>query len=117
MYSLIATWYLKPDLKSEGIAALRQLAKDVEENEPDTWGYLIHSGAQGSAPPCSDGTVVFIEIYKDEHAFLAHVKGPTFTQFKEEYGKLFQPTPGGDSPFFQVENVDRIQGFLRPQAG
>lgn len=117
MYSTIATWYLKPDLQSEGIAALKQLAKDVEENEPNTWGYLIHTGAAGSAPPCSDGTVVFVEMYKDKEAFLYHLSGPVFSTFMKEKGHLFQPTPGSDTPFVLVENVDRIQGFLRPEAG
>ncbi|MCG7521561.1 putative quinol monooxygenase [Ruegeria sp. Ofav3-42] len=117
MFSTIATWYLKPESQSEGIAALRQLAIDVEANEPDTWGYLIHSGAAGSAPPCSDDTIVFVEIYRDEQAFIGHVHGPVFTKFMKDHGDLFQAGPGGDSPFVQVQNVDRIQGFLRPEAG
>ncbi len=116
MYSTIATWFLKPGSEAEGIAALRQLAIDVEENEQDTWGYLVHTGAQGSAPPCSEGTIVFVEIYKDYKAFLDHLNGPVFTAFSKEYGHLFQPIPGQDHPFVQVENVDRIQGFVRPEA-
>ncbi|WP_420583619.1 putative quinol monooxygenase [Ruegeria sp.] len=117
MYCTIAIWYLKPDLQSEGIAALKQLAKDVEEHEPDTWGYLIHSGAAGSAPPWPDGTIVFVEMYKDKEAFLYHLNGPVFSTFVKEQGHLFQPTPGSDAPFVLVQNVDRIQGFLRQQAG
>ncbi len=116
MYSIIATWYLKPGEEAEGIAALKQLAQDVKQEE-DTWGYLIHTGGENSAPPCSDGTVVFIEIYKNFQAFLDHVSGPIFTAFKKDHGQLFQPIPGSDSPFFLVENIDRIGGFLRPQAG
>ncbi len=117
MYSTIATWYLKPELEAEGITALKQLALDVQKNEKDTWGYLIHTGAEGSAPPCVDGTVVFVEIYKDHQAFLDHLNGPTFSAFQRDHGQLFQPTPGSDRPFVLVENVNRIQGFLRPQAG
>ena len=117
MFSTIATWYLKPECQSEGITALRRLAKDVEENEPDTWGYLVHSGGADSSPPNSDGTIVFVEIYKNKEAFLHHVKGPVFSKFMTDHGNLFQAGPGGDSPFVQVQNVDRIQGFLRPQAG
>ena len=117
MYSLIATWYLKPESESEGIAALRQLAIDVEANEPGTWGYLVHTGAAGSCPPCGEGTIVFVEIYENQQAFMDHVTGPIFTKFKKEKGHLFLPAPGESSPFMQVENVDRIQGFVRPQAG
>lgn len=117
MYSTIATWYLKPDLVSEGVAALKQLALDVQEHEPDTWGYLIHSGAAGSAPPFSEGTIVFVEMYKDKEAFLYHLNGPVFSNFVKNCGHLFQPVPGSDKPFVLVQNVDRIQGFLRPEAG
>lgn len=116
MYSTIVTWYLKPDCRAEGIAALKQLALAVEKDEPDTWGYLVHSGADGSYPPSSDDTIVFLEIYKDKTAFLNHVNGPIFTGFVKDHSDLFLTGPVGTSPFFQVQNVDRIEGFVRPEA-
>ncbi len=118
MLTTIAIWYLNPETRSEGIAALRQLTKDVKKNEPDTWGYLVHSGGADSVPPCDDDTVVFVEIYKDEKAFKKHLsKKSAFSKFLKKSGHLFLSAPGSENPFFQVLNVDRIQGFLRPEAG
>lgn len=117
MFSKIVTWCLKLESRSEGIAALKQLAIDIEAKEPGTWGYLIHSGAAGSTSPCSDDTIVFVEIYRDEQALIGHLHGPVFTKFMTDHGDLLQGGPGGDSPFVQFQNVDRIQGFLRPEAG
>lgn len=117
MFSTIATWYLKPECRAEGIAALKQLAKDVEENEQGTIGYLIHTGGADSSPPCDENTIVFVEMYKNPDAFKKHVNGPIFTKFMKDCGDFFQPGPGGEGVFIQVENVDRIQGFLRPEAG
>ena len=118
MLTTIAIWYLNPETRSEGIAALRRLARDVKKNEPDTWGYLVHSGGADSVPPCDDDKIVFVEIYKNEKAFKKHLsKGSDFSKFLKKSGHLFLSAPGSKSPFFEVMNVDRIQGFVRPEAG
>src|ERR1039458_4135319 len=55
MYTLIAKWYIQADDNDKAKAvlqALRELAAQVEAQEPDTWMYLVHTGNQeGSTPP------------------------------------------------------------------
>ncbi|AZL57722.1 hypothetical protein EI545_02005 [Tabrizicola piscis] len=116
MYSAVVTWYLKPGCLTEAEAALTKLADAVFQNEQDTWGYLVHSGAAGSVPPSTPDTIVFVEIYKDQAAFMAHVNGPAFQGFLKQYGDLFISAPGSKGPFFLVQNMDRIEGFVRPMA-
>lgn len=116
MYSAVVTWYLKPGCATEAEAALTKLAESVFQNEQDTWGYLVHSGAEGSVPPSTPDTIVFVEIYKDQAAFMAHVNGPVFQGFLKQFGDLFISAPGSNGPFFLVQNMNRIQGFVRPSA-
>jgi quinol monooxygenase YgiN len=116
MYSAVVTWYLKPGCRERAETALTSLAEAVFQTEKNTWGYLVHSGATGSVPPSTPDTIVFVEIYKDQAAFLAHVNGSAFQDFLKEYGDLFVSAPGAKGPFFLVQNVDRIQGFVRASA-
>ncbi len=116
MYSAVVTWYVKPECLTEAEAALTKLADAVFQSEQDTWGYLVHSGAAGSVPPSTPDTIVFVEIYKDQAAFLAHVNGPAFQGFLQQYGDLFVSAPGAKGPFFLVQNMSRIQGFVRSSA-
>ena len=116
MQTTIATWYVKAGKLDEARRALAALAKQVEETEPGTLGYLVHSGGSGSLPPTSPETIVFVEIYKDKSAFEHHLNGPAFTGFLEKHGELFVPAPTGGGAFFQVENLDRIEGFVRKAA-
>lgn len=116
MYSAVVTWYLKPGCLMEAEAALTKLADTVFQSEQDTWGYLVHSAAAGSVPPSTPDTIVFVEIYQDQAAFLAHVNGPVFQDFLKQYGDLFVSAPGSKGPFFLVQNMNRIQGFVRPSA-
>ena len=88
----------------------------MEVEEPDTLGYLVHSGAADSFPPVTQNVITFLEIYKDNEAFLAHVNGPAFQGFLRENKNLFLSVRPDGPSFFQVLNVDRIQGFIRPQA-
>jgi quinol monooxygenase YgiN len=117
MYTVVATWFVLPDKRAEAITALNALAEDVQEKEPDTWGYLVHSAAAaGSLPPASSDTIVFVEIYKDKEAFLAHVNGPVFQGFLKANKDLFVAMPPDGPSFYEVTHLDRIQGFVRPQA-
>ncbi len=117
MYAIIAKWYIKAN-ESAVIQALRNLAAQVEAQEPDTWMYLVHTGSQaGSTPPPAPGEVVFLEAYKDFNALLQHVNGKLFQAFLTQYGADFVPlTPPNKGPLMLVENLARIAGFVRPQA-
>lgn len=114
--SLISEWFLKPGSEAEGIAALRQLALDVEANESDTLTYLVHTPFQGDArlqalPPVDPSSVLFFETYRDADAFLAHVGGPVFKGFVAAHGDLFIASNG--SPYTTVEFLTRQAGFIR----
>src|ERR1039457_5953959 len=95
MYTLIAKWYIQADDNDKAKAvlqALRELAAQVEAQEPDTWMYLVHTGNQeGSTPPPAPGEVVFVEAYKDFNALLQHVNGKLFQTFVSQYGADFVP--------------------------
>lgn len=116
MYTIIASWYVQEGKRTKAVKALKALACEVKQKEKDTWGYLVHSGATGSLPPSSPNAIVFIEIYKNKKAFLAHVNGPVFQGFLKKNKNLFVSVPPGKDPFFQVQNLNRIEGFVRKSA-
>lgn len=115
MLTLVAHWYVKPGKLDDAKAALAALEVAVKANEPGTWMYLIHVSAAGSLPPAADGTVVFVEGYADAAALQAHLNGPAYTGFQKAHGDLFVPAFSG-GPFMLVEDLDRVAGFVRPQA-
>jgi quinol monooxygenase YgiN len=121
MYTLIAKWYIQAndnDKTKAVLQALRELAAQVEAQEPDTWLYLVHTGNQeGSTPPPAPGEVVFVEAYKDFNALLQHVNGKLFQTFVSQYGADFVPEMAPNKgPFMLVEGLARLAGFVRPQA-
>ena len=117
MYTTIVHWYPLPGKHDEAVAALTELAGHVREQEPDTWMYLVHSSARAGFPPAPEGTIVFIEGYKDFHAFLAHVNGTAFQNFVTQHGQLFQQAaPPNTGIFFLTDPLKRFAGFIRPQA-
>lgn len=99
--------------KERSVAVLKQLAKQVQEREPDTWMYLCHTPdfTQPSLPTPSENDIIFFEIYKNESAFYAHVKGKTFTEFVKKHGHLFLQSNG--KPFVVLEILTRLGGFVR----
>lgn len=122
MYPLISTWTIKEGSEQQAVAALKSLAQQVYEQEPDTLVYLPHvpDMSQPSLPTPPSVQVVFFEIYKDEAAFNAHVSGPVFTGFVAQHGSLFLSTTvrcadGGSStnPYTTVEFLKLLNGFIR----
>ena len=102
MKSIIVTWYVKEGCFKQACKALNELAEKVKAEEADTWAYLVHSSAEDSLPPVTINVIVFLEIYKDEAAFLSHVNGPVFQGFLRANKDLFvSVSPNGPS-FFQV---------------
>lgn len=123
MFSLVSIWTIKEGQQQAAIAALKNLAQQVQEKEADTLMYLVHTPdmSQASLPTPSPLQVVFVEIYKDQAAFLAHVNGPVFKNFVAENVDLFLSTTsectGGGSvtkPYTGVEFLIRQAGFIRP---
>jgi len=116
MYPLISKWTILPGKEEEAIHALKKLATQVEEGEPDTHAYLVHTPdfSQANLPTPPAGEVVFFEIYKNQKAFEAHVNGPVFTGFVKQHGDLFLSSNG--QPYVTVEMFHHQAGFIRTNA-
>ena len=118
--SLISFWYLVPERQTEGVVALKQLARDVLAAEPDTLSYVIHvpftKGGDSiqSLPPSTPHSVLFYEVYRTPEAFLHHLNGPVFKNFVERHGSLFLSAHG--APFTTVEFLSRVAGFSRERS-
>lgn len=111
-HTVIARWFLKPGCEAEAEAALDALATQVETGEPGTLSYLIHRGDQGSLPPTAATEIVFVEVYKDEAAFKAHISGPIFNGFLKRYGALFEQNfPPNAGPYMATSTLKRIAGY------
>jgi quinol monooxygenase YgiN len=125
MYTLIAKWTIKQGEEAPAIAALKKLAKQVQQNEKDTLIYLVHTPdlKEDNLPTPSPLDIVFFEVYKNKAAFLAHVTGKIFTTFVQQHGSLFLSTTvqceGGSTstnPYVLVEMLSRKAGFIRQEA-
>ncbi|MBM3855021.1 MAG: antibiotic biosynthesis monooxygenase [Verrucomicrobia bacterium] len=125
MYTLIARWTIKEDCAPQACTALRQLARAVRKNEPDTLLYLIHlPDPKGlSLPTQSPLVVTFFEVYRNKAAFLAHLNGKIFQAFVARHRDLFLTTTAtGDdgkpvvSPFVLVDALRREAGYVRRAA-
>lgn len=125
MYPLISTWTIKEGSERQAVAALKRLAKQVNEQEPDTLVYLVHvpDMRQPSLPTPPALQVVFFEIYRSKAAFDSHVNGPVFQGFLAKHVGLFLSTKvkcpdGGEvtQPYTTVEFMRREAGFIRPEA-
>jgi quinol monooxygenase YgiN len=125
--SLISRWFLRPGSEAAGWAALLELPAKVFAGEPDTLTYLIHTPFLAderlqNMPPIDPISVEFFEMYRNADAFLAHVNGPVFKEFVQQYGALFvgpgNPADPGDPmnqhPFTTVEFMTLQGGFSRP---
>ncbi len=117
MYSLISKWTILPEHELIAIRALQNLALQVQQSEPNTWIYLVHTPdfTQPNLPTPPAGEVVFFEVYKDEASFQAHVRGPIFAAFVQQYGSLFLNNLG--KPYVTLELLDRQAGFIRSDVG
>lgn len=124
MYTLIAKWTIKQGQEKPALDALKALGKEVLKNEKDTLIYLVHTPdlKEASLPTPSPLEVVFFEVYRNKSAFIAHVTGPTFTNFVKQSGALFLSTTvqcegGGSStnPFVLAEVLTRNAGFIREE--
>jgi hypothetical protein len=114
--TLTSRWFIRPGCEPAADAALSELARDVERDEPDTLTYLVHRPRRGDAtlqslPPSNPLGLLFFETYRNTEAFLRHVNGPVFTSFVKRHGELFTASDG--KPFMLVEFLDTHAGFVR----
>ncbi len=118
MYHLTGKWTILPGNEEKATNALKQLALDVQKNEPGTLLYIIHTPnfEEKSLPIAPPGHIVFFEIYKDKDAFKAHITGPYFTNFIKNYGNLFlQDLSTPSNMYITVEPLVQLEGFIRAE--
>lgn len=117
--SLTSRWFIRPGREAQVLAAVRDLAAQVQATEPGTLMYLAHTPWAGadlqSLPPSAPQLLLFVEMYRDRQAFLDHVTGATFTAFVGRYGECFVPDAQG-RPYTTVEFLQRATGFVRAAA-
>ncbi len=116
MLSIVTKWRIAPGRESRAVRALERLALAVEEREPQTTMYMIHTAiAEGSRPGAARVEVVFVGAWPDRAAFEQHLSGPVFNAWIAAYGDLFLSDDGGEL-LVDSELMDRRAGFVRAAA-
>lgn len=116
MLSIVARWWIVPGREDAAVAALAELAQQVEAHEPFTTMYLVHTTiAEGSRPTPPPNEVVFVSAWPDRAAFQKHLDGPVFTKWIARYLDLFLTDDSGGL-FVTGELLDRRAGYVRPAA-
>lgn len=117
MLSIVAKWWIAPGNESEAVAALQDLAQQVEDQEPYTLIYQIHTTVlEGSRPPAPATEVVFLSAWANRDDFDKHLNGPVFKGWIGKNVHLFLTDDSGDL-FVTGEFLDRQAGFIRATAG
>jgi len=116
MLSIVARWWIAPGREKKAERALKRLARAVEEQEPLTTMYMIHTSiAEGSGltPSCKE--VVFVGGWPDRAAYEQHLAGPVFKGWIAAYADLFLAEDGGEE-LVNGEFMATRAGFIRPTA-
>jgi len=114
--SLTSHWYIKAGHEEVVLAAINDLVPEVKAREPGTLTYLVHTPFRQddrlqSLPPTGENLLLFFEEYEDADAFQAHLHGPSFTSFVDEFGDSFRQM--GGKPYASATFLTRHAGFVR----
>jgi quinol monooxygenase YgiN len=120
MYINDAFLSIVPGNEAKAYAALGALAAAVEATQPDTWMYLLHTPnldpGTNIYPPVTSAQVAFVEGYKDFAAYQAHHSSQVMKDFVANSGQYFLNMYGPTVPFFIMQGLEMIDGFIRPGA-
>jgi len=120
MYINDAFLSIIPGNEAKAYAALGALADAVEATQPDTWMYLLHTPnldpGTNIYPPPAPVQVAFVEGYKDFAAYKAHHGSKVMKDFVKNSGQYFLNMYGPTVPFFIMQGLEMIDGFIRPGA-
>ena len=120
MYINDAFLSIIPGNEAKAYAALGALSAAVEATQPDTWMYLIHTPnldpGTNIYPPVTATQVAFVEGYKDFAAYQAHHGSQVMKDFVANSGQYFLNMYGPTVPFFLLQGLEMIDGFIRPGA-
>jgi quinol monooxygenase YgiN len=112
MLPIIARWTILEGKREPALAALRELAREVEDKEPFVPMYTIHTPdfTQTSYPTPPANEVIFLSVFDSHEAFEKHFKG-LFQQWLDKYKDLFLVNSG--NLFVVSEWLHREAGFIR----
>lgn len=114
MMPIIARWTILEGKREAAIAALRELEREVYEQEPFVPMYTINvpDFSVTSFPTPAPSEVVFLSIFDDYAAFQKHLNGPVFQGWLARYKDLFLTNNG--NLFVMSEWLTRVAGYIRP---
>lgn len=116
MVTIIARWSILEGKREEALAALKLLAKEVEEKEPFALMYTVSTPNMKltSFPTPAPSEVIFVSAFTDYDTFIKdHLNGPVFQGWLKKYIHLFLANNG--SLFVVSEWLERQAGYIRPQ--
>ncbi len=115
MVTINANWTILEGKREAAILALRELEREVREQEPFVLMYTIHvpNMQLTSYPTPSPNGVFFFSIFESYAAFEQHLNGPVFQNWLKKYQSLFLSNQG--NLFVVSEWLDRIAGYIRPE--
>ena len=102
MPTIIARLTMQEGKETEAIEMLRTMAAAVQSEEPGALAYVIHH------PKDKPLEIVFVEVYADDAALQTHTQTPHMGTFRSSLGELF------DLSQTKIEQLERIEGFVRP---
>jgi quinol monooxygenase YgiN len=114
MMPIIARWTILEGKREAAIVALRELEREVYEQEPFVSMYTINvpDFSVTSFPTPAPTEVVFLSIFDDYAAFQKHLNGPVFQGWLARYKDLFLTNNG--NLFVISEWLTRVAGYIRP---
>jgi quinol monooxygenase YgiN len=115
VFPIIAKWTILDGKREEALAALSELADEVQAGEPFAWMYTIHTPdlTQHSLPTPPAQEVIFFSVFQDEDAFKKHLEGPIFQAWAAKHMNLF--LTNFEHLFVLAEYLERQAGFVREQ--
>lgn len=105
MNTIIARLTMQDGKEEEALAHLRKMGDAVQANEPGALAYAIHRSLENPSE------IVFVEVYADDAAFQTHMQTPHMGEFRGAFAEVF------DAAKTKIERLERIGGFVRPEAG
>ena len=103
MPTIIARLTMQEGKEKEALEMLRTMVAAVQSDEPGALAYVFHH------PKDKPLEIVFVEVYADDAALQTHTQTSHMGTFRSSLGELF------DLSQTKIEQLERIDGFVRPE--
>ena len=103
MPTIIARLTMQEGKETEAIEMLRTMAAAVQSEEPGALAYIVHRSKD------KPSEIVIFDAYADDAALQTHMQTPHMGAFGAAIGQFF------DAPQTKIEQLERIDGFVRPE--